>query len=592
MKKSLFIIPVLLFFLFGYFISIKTAESVDCQGDPDCLQLQNQINKLTDDLQASERATAPNEAQLNVLKSRLLVIEDRINFIEQDVVAKKKIIEDGYVELAKQKDIFDKVVRAYYIKNYSFSPLLIFISSKDASNITQVIAYQKRGADNDRVIIGNIALKIEDLEQKKKELETEETRLDAVKLQLEPQKQQLQKLVEGAKQYQATLSNQIAQLSAQQQQILDQKYASLGISLSAYNMQGGCRSDLLPGAPDPGFSPKIGFFTYGVPNRVGLNQFGALGRSQTGKSYADILNAYYQNYHLECRSLPNNRISVDGYGNISVADYLKGLGEMPSAWGDQGGYEAFKAQIVAAASYAYAYTNNGSGSICTTDKCQVYTGSNKGGKWEQAVNDIAGKCGGNGVQVMLENGSNQPVKAWYSSTHGGYVFTSQDIGWSGTSFTKRTQDASGPVNSFSDLQSKAYDKDSPWFYCDWGSRDGTAWLKPSEVADIVNVMLLVQADPSTKEHLYQTDKPNPAGTDTWSADRVKSELRDRDITPFDSFSGAGVDADFGIGKVNTIHVNDGSKSTSFSGDFFKTYFNLRAPKNIQIVGPLYNVEQR
>ena len=72
----------------------------------------------------------------------------------------------------------------------------------------------------------------------------------------------------------------------------------------------------------------------------------------------------------------------------SIYDYLKGIGEMPSGWGDTGGFEALKAQVVAAASFAYAYTGGGNNEICTTQDCQVYIGSNKGGKWEEAVNDV------------------------------------------------------------------------------------------------------------------------------------------------------------------------------------------------------------
>jgi peptidoglycan hydrolase-like amidase len=34
---------------------------------------------------------------------------------------------------------------------------------------------------------------------------------------------------------------------------------------------------------DPGFGNKFGFFTYGVPNRVGLNQYGAWGRAKAGQ---------------------------------------------------------------------------------------------------------------------------------------------------------------------------------------------------------------------------------------------------------------------------------------------------------------------
>ena len=150
------------------------------------------------------------------------------------------------------------------------------------------------------------------------------------------------------------------------------------------------------------------------------------------------------------------------------------------------------------------------------------------------------------------------------------------------------------MGGFGDLNNNAYDKDSPWFYCDWGSRsqyNGTAWLQSSEVADIANVLMLVQRDNGTKEHLYQTDKSNPAGTDTWDAERVKQELRARGGSPFSSASNVSIGADFGGGNTNSVTISGDAGSQTFSGSDFKAYFNLRAPANIQIVGPLFNVEK-
>lgn len=111
------------------------------------------------------------------------------------------------------------------------------------------------------------------------------------------------------------------------------------------------------------------------------------------------------------------------------------------------------------------------------------------------------------------------------------------------------------------------------------------------MADIANVVKLASIDSSVNEHLYQTDKGNPAGTDTWDAGRVRQELQNRGETPFTSVSGISVDVDWGAGKVSTVHISGDAPDPAFSGSFFKTYFNLRAPANIQIVGPLYNVEK-
>lgn len=343
-------------------------------------------------------------------------------------------------------------------------------------------------------------------------------------------------------------------------------------------MAGGCSSDI---GKDPGFINGFGFFTYGVPNRVGLNQYGAWGRAKANQGYEEILRAYYNFDSIEKRDAT---INVQGYQSYPLDDYVKRIYEVPASWTDNDS-AALKAQAIAIRSYALAYTNNGQGSICTTEQCQVFKPDPKtdnNNAWINAVDATAG-------QAMIQGGS--PIKAWFSSTHGGYIHSSGDIGWSGTSWTKNAQDTTGTVSSFDDLKNNAYDKDSKWFYCDWGGRgqNNTAFLRSEEVADIVNTLLLVHADSSTAEHLYQTDTP-PPGTDNWSSEQVKQKLRDKNITPYNSTSSVSVNADFGSGKTTSVNVSGDAGSQTFDGADFKNRFNLRALVNIQIVGPLYNIE--
>ena len=560
MKKILLLLFSCLFLFIASFTIIQ--KSFSDQVD----DIQKQINDLTSALNMSINATKPLESQINDIKQR-------VAFIEQDLAVKKKNIDDGYANLAKQQAILNATIRDYYIKSYYNSPLLILLSANSATELTQLLGYQKANADRDKAIITNIAITIIDLQNKKIALENEETSITAIK-------DKLDKIVAGAKAYQTTLSTQIAQLSALQQQILAQRLAGLNIPLYAYNTQGGCSSDI---GKDPGFSGGFGFFTYGVPNRVGLNQYGAWGRAKAGQDATTILHAYYNFDSIDTRDA---QIHVTGNGvdwTGSLDEYVRRIYEVPDSWTDNN-LAALKAQAIAARSYALAYTNNGQGTICPTDQCQVFKTDVKGGNWDSAVSQTAG-------QVMIQGGN--PIKAWFSSTHGGYIHSSGDIGWSDTSFTKNAQDTSNNVSSFSDLKSNAYDKDSPWFYCDWGSRgdyNKTAWLKPDEIADIINAILLLQNDSSTRDHLYQTDKSNPAGTDTWDAGRVKQELS-KYRTPYNNISDISISADFGSGKTTTVNVSGDGGSVSIPGSDFKNYFNLRAPANIQIVGPLYNVEK-
>ena len=559
MKLKTLLLSALFIFLSGFFIlSPVSSDELD--------DITKQINDLTNALNQSKTATAPLESQLNSLIAR-------VNAIEQEIPIKQEAIEDGYKKLEKQYGILNKTIRALYIKNYYNSPLLVFLSAGDAAELTQILAYQKAAADQDKLIITNIALSIQDLEERKSALEEEKKKLAVVKADLD-------KIVGSAKIYQKELSGKIAELSAKQQSILSARLASLNIPRTAGTSVSGCVDDR---DKDPGFSNAFAFFTYGVPNRTGLNQYGANGRAKTGQNAETILGAYYQNFELKKDYSADININVEGYGGYNIEEYVKRIYEMPESWE----MEALKAQAIAARSYALAYTNNGAGSICTTQSCQVFKPDPKGGRWEQAVNETRG-------WVMVQGGN--PIKAWYSSTHGGYIFTTGEIGWNDTSWTKHATDTTtGGAGSFGDLQSNSYDKDSPWFYCDWGARgeyNKTAWLKSEEVADIVNVLMLVARDGGTKEHLYQPDKPNPAGTDTWDAARVRQELSSRGGSPFTSVSSVSINADFGSGKTSSVNISGDGGSQTFSGSDFKTYFNLRAPANIQIVGPLFNIEKK
>ena len=583
MRKIASFLLLIVFLIFSIIFVQKKAYSDELD------DIGKKIAELQSSLSSSKQATAPFESQLLSMKKQLDGITAQVGNIEQDILAKKKIINAGYADLSKQQDAFNKAVRNYYIKNYLISPFLIFLSSSDAQDATRIIAYQRKGAQDDKQTITNIALKIVDLEGRKKALEEEDSKLQAVKQKLDQQKADVQKLVDGARAYQSKLTSQIAELSAKQQSILNQRLASLNIPHSAYaGLGGGCSSDLTNGK-DPGFSPRFGFFTYGVPNRVGLNQYGAKGRAEAGQNASTILSAYY-NADLTSGYNQGVNIHVTGgneYGqnfddNWNIEEYVKHVYEMPADWN----LEALKAQAIAARSYALSFTNNGASTICPSQQCQVVKKELNSSSWIDAVNATAG-------QVLTNGGS--PIKAWFSSTHGGYVFSSGDIGWSSTPYTKNVKDTTADVSSFSDLKNNAYDKNSPWFYCDWGARSsygGTAWLKGDEVADIANVLLLAQKDSGIREHLYQPDKSNPAGTDTWDQGRVRQELSGRGGNPFSSVSSVAIDWDKGSGRTSTITVSGDAGTQSFSGSDFKTYFNLRAPANIQIVGPLFNVEKQ
>jgi SpoIID/LytB domain protein len=559
---------ILIFFVFLtstlllLYSSTLTSANPDCSnptyGDFDyCIKkIQNEIDALKPAQEYNKKELADLKVQLDSLEKRIAVIAAQLDKVEKDILEREE-------DVAYTTSIFNEKTNNHYKFLRLYDPILPFLSSNDASEAFREINFRQIAADEDRKTMEELAQELIDLKNDKDELERSQGGLASLRNQVRSRAVFLEGEVEKTESY-------LAELSAKQEELLAAKFASAPVPLLAYTSLGGCSSDI---GKDPGFSPRYGFFSYGVPNKTGLNQYGAKGRAEAGQSYEQILNAYYADVQIVDYGTGFN-ITVNGtneYGQtfvnetMNIEEYLKHLYEMPSSWDSK----ALQAQAIAARSYALARTNNGQNSIPPNQTGQVVKKELNAGPWINAVTSTNGK-------VMVQGGN--PISAWYSSTHGGVVLKSGQIGWSDTSWTKQFIDTpSGSAGNFSELLANAYDKQSPWFYCDWGYRseyNKTAWLKEEEVVDIVNAYVLWSLDSSTITHLSQADKPT---SDTWTADKVRQEIQNKGGSPISSISSIGVAWD-NSGISRTISVN----GRSFDAQKFKNLFNLRAPANIQI----------
>jgi len=528
--------------------------------------LSDQINAIQKQITDLENAISPLKKESTGLQSKITSAKVQITKVETQVTTLAKTLVDTEADLEVQKILLSERVKRYYKNTKKFNNFMVFFSTNSSgSSLFQEYAWYQSIISRDKDSITNYSNQIQTLTDNKAKLETEKTKLAKIKADLETRFSFLATEIKKAETYKA-------ELSAKQKALEAKKLASLNLPTSVGsggNMM--CTDDR---KTDPGFGTGFAFFTYGIPHHVGLNQYGAYGRAKAGQNYKDIINAYFNNVTFEKK--PNITLNVKGYGSVPLETYLLGIYEVPESWP----IEALKAQVIAARSYALAYSNNGANEICTTQACQVYKGGNKGGQWEQAVKATEG-------EVITQGG--QVVTAWFASTAGGYTYTSSDVGWKSTGWTKNTRDTSGDVNSFEDLQNKAYDKDSPCFYAAQGYRkeyNKSAWLKPSEVADVVNSILLSQKDSSINNNLLPPDQGG------WSIDQVRNELQTHNVTPYTSISSISVSWDKGNGRTTQISLSGDAGSVSFDGSTWKSYFNSRAPANISIVGPLYNVEKR
>lgn len=546
--------------------------------------INKQLIELIDALNKSKAATAPLESQLKNLRSQINDIKHQLQTIEENIILKKKNIDNSYKNLAKQQDILNLAIRDMYIKTYYNSPFLTLLSTPSkASRIAQVLAYQEAAADQDKVIITNIALSILDLEQKKQSLEDEQKRFLSVKGNLDEQSEKLDGIVQGAKTYQQTLSSKIAALSQKQQEILSAKSGTFQISVGDVPVADDPASQ--PGY-NPGFSPAFAAFSFGAPHFNGLSQYGAYGRAKFGNQSAeDILRSYYGGVEIKKDYPTSTTICVgDGGGNcthVDVETYTKRIYEVPNSWGGNGGMEALKAQAVAARSYALSSMSR-NGYICPTESCQVYKSENKGGNWENAVNATSG-------WVMMVSG--KPLFAKYASTAGGYIESySSPEGHTTPGFW----DAEGGRGGWTSQawESKA---GSPWFYKAWyKTRSGDAcgkshpWLTSEELADIINAWVVLV------KHGQGDDRITPIGS-CWGGNPYSiSELRDKASllsTGYGNVENVSVSySDNGVTASVVFQTDKGEVSIKGS-DFYKM-FNLRAPSRISLKSGLFNIEKK
>ena len=503
----------------GLFISKVLADTNPCL-TTDNKDLDKTCNDTWTALSQSKAATAPLESQLKSIK-------DRVTFIEIDVATKKKQVDKGYANLKQQQDILNATIRDYYIKSYYNSPLLILLSANSASELTQLLGYQKANADRDKAIITNIAITINDLQNMQKSLEAEENQLAIVKANLD-------KIVTGAKAYQATLSSKISDLTSQQQSIIAAKQAALSAAAGS----------------------SIDTQTSG----------GACG--------AQSLSSYPQTIRV--------KMSDGSIQSMPFEDqYLKGLGEMPRAWESVSNHqEAFKAQVIAARSYAlYKMVRSSCRDfdVYSDTRDQAYTGNTGDGDWNSTVDATKGQ--------FLQNGGNVII-AYYSANAGGHTLSPNQSWGAGGDFPSGNNDMGDDGKPNSDLNARCIGT-LKWEYhynigrdgsiqfndaCGGDNNNSNSPLSNSEVEDLVD---------ATTWAIRNGHVPD----NSMSHDQIKNDIGGDAAGSIQSIS-AGMDDT----RTNNIHVTGSNRTFDFSGDQAQTFrlvYNIRSPGKYVIPSTSY-----
>jgi len=543
-----------------YPLPFTLIKAQDCGTDLQC-----QIDALQREYDALSPAQEKNKQDLASLRNQLSSLDKKIvNF--SNLLKKTEIeIRNREEDSAYAKEVFEEKAINQYIRIRNYDPgLLIILSADSATGAFREINFRQRAADEDRKTMDEYGQNLLQLKKDKDTLEKNKQSLTSIKKQVAEK----EKFLAGEV---AKVEGYLSSLTAKQNELAALKSGGFQTSI------GDTPPTLEPcsGAPgssnycDPGFRPAFAAFSFGAPHRTGLSQYGAYGRSKSGQSAEQILSAYFQGAELKKDYTVPSTIGVSGYGRISFEDnYLLGIYEVPESWGNNGGFEALKAQAVAARSYALSATNNGSGTICASESCQVYKPQLKSGKWKEAVNATRG-------WVILKGGS--PAPTYYSASTGGYTIS--QWGWNGI------KDTSG------DWPSGAYEKigGSPWFYKGWYKSRGGAtcnranpWLTSGEMADILNSWKVLYGG-------VGGDKSRIVPVSCWGGNPYsKDELIG--LGGFTSVSGISVIySNSGFTQTVILQTNNGN--INIAGEEFKKAFNLRAPGYTGIKSSLYNLEK-
>lgn len=534
-------------------------------------ELQQQIDEFAKLKKMSEDATTPLEGELKGLEQKIKNAQAGVAAAKMQSEELALDIDEREGDLAVQYVIFSNRIASQYKRARTFSPILMFLAGSDAVQLTKNIAYQSSVQAQDNRLIRAIGGEIEGLEADRRKLEDDQVRLAALQVQLDSQVKFFQKEIDGAKAYQSELSGKIAALSAQQTAIINARSGTYTTSVGDVALADDFNASIAFKSQAPGNSFAV--FSFGAyTHRNGMSQYGAQARAKEGQSVEEILKAYYPNASLKKDYPATRTIGVEGVGSISFEDqYLQGIYEMPASWH----INALKAQAIAARTYAIKYTGNGARSICTTEACQVFKNSKKGGEWEKAVNETKG-------WVLVDGGGN-PVSTQYASTHGGYANTS---GW----------DTTDKSNS-GDWANRAWENkgSSPWFYKSWyksgysssGANCGRnhPWLSQEEFSDIINAWIVLNNANGADTSRIQPTTINECNIGGGGGNPYSiSELRDKANNSGGAVTSiSGVSVSHGSnGQTSTVSLNTNRGNISISGSAFKEAFNLRAPGYLRI----------
>lgn len=481
--------------------------------DYDC-----QISQLQKEYDALAPAQQKNEQDLANLKKQISSISSQINSISTKLKSNEAEISKREEDLAYTKEIFNEKARDQYTFLRLYDPITPFLFSNNASDAFREISFRQRAADADRKTMDQYAIDLNNLQKDKDNLEKNKTSLAALQKQVNDKATFLQGEVDKVGAY-------LASLSAQQEALIAAKQAAL---------------------------------------------FGAAGKSFDTQTAGSACPAKAISYNPSSTQI---RVKTgSGIQTMLLEDYLKGLGEMPRSWSGSPNYqEAFKAQVVAARTYALFKIIRSSCrdfDVYSSTADQAWTGNTSDGNWNSAVDATKGQ--------LLQGGGNVII-AYYSANAGGYTLTPSQAWGGGGGYPSSVNDMGADGKPNSDLVARCLsDYHYRWEYHYNFGRDGkiqyndtcsggdvsnnNSPLTNAEMEDIVDATIWAQKNGSVPDN-------------SKSHDQIKAEIGGEAIGSIQS-----INANISNNQyTSSVHVVGSNRTTDLNGNTFLKVFDVRSP---------------
>jgi SpoIID/LytB domain protein len=463
-------------------IERKKAELT--QVETEVSTLEEVLEQQKDDLSKATGRRATAYAQINLNKSEVELVRKKI----EDLVNNEQLKE---LEREQRIIVQNRIISESYL-NWKQDNIMRNILSDQSNNPIKVLTYQTMVADSEQKGIEEIQLELvqikQDIVESEELKQTYEVRITELEKQVAEIQKEITELDQKVRANEGDIGNyraqmgsikmQIDQLTAEQEEIQRREAGLLG------EANNGGTKPLIKGEYH---FQGIGREVY-QGHGVGMSQFGALGAALKGWDYKRILEFYYPGAKVGVYK--RDSINVQGYGSMSLEDYVAGAGEIPDyscedldipfdrnniwkCWPE----EAIKAQAVAFRTYGL-YKTGGGESICTTAHCQVYKGGeNKRWAAEETEHEV----------VLFEG---QPISAFYSSdNNNGWGTANNETVWSNFSGTGVPRQYLRAVND-SGITFR-------WAYTDW------KWRTNSYAIDEIDDMLYWSGNSSKASASYR-----------------------------------------------------------------------------------------